>query len=199
MNAAALGMILAGAALFWWLRPRQAEGDAPASDAGMWRIEDGDAGLALPAAALELPTAGMLPGPSWSPPAAAAPYLSAIARAERVYGLPDQLLARLLWQESRYRADIIDGRSKSPAGAVGIAQFMPATAAEFGIDARDPWASIDAAGRYLSQLYRRFGNWPEALAAYNWGQGNVSRRGLDAAPAETRAYYSQIMADVGIA
>lgn len=195
MNAAALGMLMAGAALLWWLRPRMAQAAAAEGDADyavVWRAEDGDAGLSLP-------SAGMMPAASWTPPAAAAPYLSAIERAERVHGLPAGLLARLLYQESRYRADIIDGRSRSPAGAIGIAQFMPATAAEFGIDPRDPWASIDAAALYLSQLYRRFGNWSEALAAYNWGQGNVSRRGIDAAPAETRAYYSQIMADVGLA
>lgn len=147
---------------------------------------------------LSLP-ADLLPGSSWTPPAAAAPYLGAIETAERAYGLPSMLLARVLYQESRYRTDIISGATRSSAGAIGIAQFMPATAAEFGIDPRDPWASIDAAGRYLSQLYRRFGNWPAALAAYNWGQGNVSRSGLAAAPAETRAYYSQILSDVGLA
>lgn len=132
----------------------------------------------------------------WKPPAKYAP---AIAAAEDKHGIPRDMLARLLWQESRYREDIITGRVRSPAGAVGIAQFMPATAAQFGLDRLDPFASIDTAGRYLAQLYRRFGNWSEALAAYNWGQGNVSRKGLSLAPRETRTYYTSILADVNSA
>lgn len=135
----------------------------------------------------------------WIPPAAAKPYLSAIKAAEAKYGLPNNLLARLLQQESAYRQDIITGKVKSPVGAVGIAQFMPATARDFGINPLDPFASIDAAGKYLSQLYKQFKSWDKALAAYNWGQGNVSRKGLAKAPAETRNYFSQILADIGLA
>lgn len=132
----------------------------------------------------------------WRPPAKYAP---AIAAAEDRHGIPRDMLARLLWQESRYREDIITGRVRSPVGAAGIAQFMPATAAELGIDPLNPMQAIDAAGLYLSRLYRRFGNWTEALAAYNWGQGNVSRKGIANAPRETRNYYSQILADVNTA
>ncbi|MFZ4756686.1 MAG: transglycosylase SLT domain-containing protein [Burkholderiaceae bacterium] len=135
----------------------------------------------------------------WTPPASARPYLAAIVAAEDAYGIPRNMLARLLWQESRFRADIISGATRSPVGATGIAQFMPATAREFGIDPLDPFQSIDAAGRYLSKLYRRFGTWSQALAAYNWGQGNVARRGLANAPAETRTYYTSILADLGLA
>lgn len=135
----------------------------------------------------------------WTPPAAASPYLFDIARAEIRYGLPNNLLARLLYQESRYREDIITGRTKSPVGALGIAQFMPATAREMGIDPLNPAQAIDAAGRYLQRLHGRFGSWDKALAAYNWGQGNVARRGLDRAPAETRNYFSKILADLGLA
>jgi soluble lytic murein transglycosylase-like protein len=132
----------------------------------------------------------------WRPPEKYAP---AIAAAEARNGLPPDLLARQLWQESRYRPEIIDGTKRSAVGAIGIAQFMPATAREFGIDPTEPFQSIDAAARYMGQLYRRFGNWTEALAAYNWGQGNVSRKGLAAAPAETRNYYAQILGDVNAA
>ena len=132
----------------------------------------------------------------WHPPAQ---YASAIAYAEQQYGIAKDVLARLLYQESRYRQDIIDGSTTSPAGAMGIAQFMPATAADLGIDPLDPAQAIDAAGRYLATLYRRFGNWSEALAAYNWGQGNVSRKGIAAAPAETQKYYAQILGDVNAA
>lgn len=135
---------------------------------------------------------------NWEPPGSARPYLDAIREAEERYGLPPGLLARLLYQESRFREDVITGRVKSRAGALGIAQFMPATAKDLGIDPLDPYQAIDGAGRYLAQLYRRFGRWDEALAAYNWGQGNVSRRGLEAAPEETQRYWREIMSDIGM-
>lgn len=133
---------------------------------------------------------------TWRPPAQYAP---AIALAEDTYSIPRDLLARLLYQESRWRADIISGATRSPVGALGIAQFMPDTAAEMGIDPLNPRQAIDAAGRYLARLYRSLGSWSQALAAYNWGIGNVQRRGLDAAPLETRRYFSEILADVNAA
>ena len=119
------------------------------------------------------------------------PYIdSATAR----YGLPSGLLDKLLYQESRYRPDIINGSTKSSVGAIGIAQFMPATAAQFGIDPTNPYASIDAAAKYLSQLYGQFQDWDLAVAAYNWGPGNVAKynEGNATPPAETVAYVSAI-------
>lgn len=132
----------------------------------------------------------------WHPPQQ---YADTIAAAESRYGIPADLLARLLYQESHYRDDIITGRVKSPVGALGIAQFMPATAQEMGIDPLNPTQAIDGAGRYLRRLYDATGTWAQALAAYNWGLGNVRRKGLDAAPAETRSYYASILADVNSA
>jgi len=128
--------------------------------------------------------------------AAPVTYAGAIADAEAQNGIPSRMLERQLWQECRWRADIISGQTRSAVGAIGIAQFMPATAAEMGVDPTDPIASIYAAGRYMAGLYRKFGNWSEALAAYNWGQGNVARKGLASAPKETRNYYAEIIADV---
>jgi len=130
---------------------------------------------------------------SWHPPAK---YADAITQAETANAIPRDMLARLLWQESRYREDIINGTVRSSVGAMGIAQFMPATARELGIDPLDPFQAIPAAGRYLAKLYRMTGTWAQALAAYNWGIGNVLRRGLASAPTETRNYYSTILADV---
>lgn len=132
----------------------------------------------------------------WLWPSGAEPYRATINQAAQANGIPADLLARVLHQESRFRPDIIDGRVRSPVGAAGIAQFMPATAAEFGIDPLNPAQAIPAAARYLRRLYNRFGDWPRALAAYNWGQGNVARRGLDKAPAETRTYVAQVLGDV---
>lgn len=122
-----------------------------------------------------------------------APYDADFAAAEQTYNLPTGLLRRMAYQESRFNPN-----AKSPVGAMGIMQFMPATAAQFGIDPFDPHASIRAAGEYMAQLYGMAGSWRGALAAYNWGIGNVLRKGLDAAPAETVAYM-QIANDVGVA
>lgn len=134
----------------------------------------------------------------WSPEKVPPVYRAAIAGAETANGIPSGMLARLLYQESRYRPDIISGRTRSRAGAIGIAQFMPATAAEWGVDPFDPFSSIDGAGRYLAWLHRRVGSWAGALAAYNWGIGNVMKKGLSSAPVETQNYFGQILADLGL-
>ena len=130
----------------------------------------------------------------------AAPFLAAFSAAESKYGLPPDILNRVAYQESRY-----DPNAISPAGAIGLMQFMPATAKDFGINPADPFQSIDAAGRYLSQLYKMFGSWQQALAAYNWGPGNMrkhlARHGalnVAALPDETRKYLS-IASDIGVA
>lgn len=135
----------------------------------------------------------------WEIPPRGEPYRAAIDGAEIKYGIPHNLLARLLYQESRFREDIVTGAIRSSAGALGIAQFMPQTAAQFGIDPLDPPAAIDAAGKYLAQLFSQFGSWSLALAAYNFGPGNVAKHGLVDAPAETRDYVAQITSDVPVA
>lgn len=179
LTARVAAAALLASAAWVWMRSAQ---DAQASDATDW-TEIGDDLLNSARNAL-----GM-----WRAPQR---FAQLIADAEEAAGLPAMLLERLLYQESRYRDDIITGRVRSSAGALGIAQFMPATAAQLGIDPLDPAQAIPAAARYLRGLYRTFGNWTEALAAYNWGQGNVARKGLAQAPRETRLYYSQILADV---
>ena len=138
-------------------------------------------------------------GNLWSPPAAAAPYASAIAQAESRYGLPANLLARQLDIESNhFDPQVIDGTVKSRTGAIGIGQFMPATAAERSLDPTDPWRSIDQAAADMRAMYDKFGSWAAALAAYNWGQGNVQRKGLAAAPLETREYIAAILGPLGL-
>lgn len=123
-------------------------------------------------------------------------YRSAIAAAEFKYSLPTGLLHRLLYQESRFRTDIIEGKKISSAGAVGIAQIVPKW--HPSVDPYDPYASIDYAAGYLRELRKQFKTWAEVLAAYNWGPGNLKRSGMENMPAETREYVAAITSDVGV-
>lgn len=82
----------------------------------------------------------------------------------------------------------------SKAGAGGIFQHMPATAQELGIDPYDTTQSIQGGIKYMGQLLNRYqGDPTKALAAYNWGMGNLDRQGLQAAPAETQNYLKNIL------
>lgn len=133
-------------------------------------------------------------------PSGSEPYQAIIIPAGQDNGVPISILTWLLWKESRYNPVIIDGTKRSRVGALGIAQFMPATAVdELGSvnAALDPAQAIPGAARYLARLYNATGTWAQALAAYNWGIGNVQRKGIGAAPAETRDYYTTILAKAG--
>ncbi|XIA65213.1 lytic transglycosylase domain-containing protein [Bradyrhizobium sp. TZ2] len=106
--------------------------------------------------------------------------------AAEEHDIPIGFLARLLWQESRFRAKVV-----SSAGAQGIAQFMPRTAVEMGLrNPFDPLQAIPASAKFLRKLYDQFGNLGLAAAAYNAGGGRIekwlSRRST--LPKETRAY-----------
>src|SRR5688572_11003322 len=84
--------------------------------------------------------------------------------------------------------------ARSPAGAQGIAQFMPGTAAAMGLaDPFDPDASIDAQARLMRDLLGRFGSVPLALAAYNAGPGAVAACGCIPPFPETRSYVARIL------
>lgn len=84
-------------------------------------------------------------------------------------GIPPVLLARLLYKESYYNA-----KAGSRRGAEGIAQLTPSAIEELGLDPKtfqyfDPKTSIDTGAAYLARQYRRFGDWPSAVASYNAG------------------------------
>lgn len=112
---------------------------------------------------------------------------------EKRYNLPSGLLAAVAQIESKGNAGAI-----SPAGAKGLFQFMPSTEREYGINALDPAQAAPAAALKLSGLLTHYrGNLAAALSAYNWGEGNVDRKGLGRAPAETLAYAPKVMAAMG--
>jgi hypothetical protein len=75
---------------------------------------------------------------------------------------------------------------------------MPATAAGLGVDPTDTEQNVDGGVRYLAQLLQEFGgNQTLALAAYNWGPGNISKNGTSNWPTETTNYVSSILASIG--
>ena len=138
-------------------------------------------------------------------PARAAALLPDLKRAFQAEGVP----AALVWQAEA--ESTFNPSARSPAGAVGLYQFMPATAQQFGLSLKPQDERLDAiknaraAAKYLKLLHRRFGDWPLAFAAYNCGQGRVS--GIlsktggrtfddihDKLPAETRMYVPKIAA-----
>ena len=139
----------------------------------------------------------------WNPPATAAPYIQDLRGAETSIGLPFNLLARVAYQESRFRSDIISGQTASSAGALGIMQIVPRWHPDV-----DPLNTTDAiyyAGNYLKGLENQFGSWSKALAAYNWGPTNLKKaidyygeNWITTTPKETQNYVSQITSDIGI-
>lgn len=121
--------------------------------------------------------------------------------------LPDQLKYLTIVESG------MNPKALSPAGALGLWQFMPSTGRMFGLDGDwyvdercDPWKATEAASKYLKQLHGMFDDWELALAAYNCGPGNV-RRAIRRSgyketfweiynylPRETRSYVPQFMA-----
>lgn len=113
----------------------------------------------------------------------AGPYLDMARSAARRNRVPEDLFLRLVHQESRWNP-----RARSHAGALGLAQLMPATARVLGVDPHDPYQNLDGGARYLRQQYEEFGSWRLALAAYNAGPSAVQRHGGVPPFRETRNY-----------
>ncbi|CAI9399299.1 transglycosylase SLT domain-containing protein [Nocardioides sp. T2.26MG-1] len=127
--------------------------------------------------------------------AASTPYASLFEAAGQRYGVSAELLSAVARQESGYNP-----RATSPAGAQGLMQLMPGTAAGLGVkNAYDPAQAVDGAARLLSSLLDRFGSTPLALAAYNAGPGAVLRYdGIPPYP-ETTNYVRSVMSMLGAA
>lgn len=136
------------------------------------------------------------------------PYLYHIANEVKKRNMPAEI-ALLPFIESAYVT-----KAKSPVGASGLWQFMPATGRHYGLEKtelydgrHDIYAATNAALNYLEYLHGLFGDWSLALAAYNWGEGNVGRAinraralGLEPTyenlrmPNETRNYVPKLLA-----
>ena len=109
-----------------------------------------------------------------------------VEKSAAEYRMPVEYFTRLIWQESTFRTDVT-----SPAGARGVAQFMPGTAAARGLaDPFDPEQAIPKAAELLKDLAQRFGNLGLAAAAYNGGPTRTAAwlQGRGTLPSETRSY-----------
>ncbi|SDF10310.1 Cell wall-associated hydrolase, NlpC family [Blastococcus fimeti] len=116
------------------------------------------------------------------------PYANLFTAAAGRHGVDASLLAAVASVESNF-----DPSAVSPAGAQGLMQFMPATAAGLGVTALDPASAVDGAARYLKSLTGQFGSTELALAAYNAGPGTVSRYGGIPPYPETQNYVRTVM------
>ena len=116
-------------------------------------------------------------------------FAPALRRAAQRWNVSATLLAAQLYAESGFNPF-----ARSSVGALGIAQFMPATARAFGLDnPLDPEQAIDAQAHLMRDLLRQFGSVPLALAAYNAGPGAVSACGCVPSFPETRGYVARIL------
>jgi hypothetical protein len=134
----------------------------------------------LPQSAAALPASGAA--------LAGVPYANLFTQAANRHGVDASRLAAMASQESGFNASAV-----SPAGAQGLMQFMPSTAAGLGVNPLDPSSAIDGAARYLSTLTQQFGSTDLALAAYNAGPGTVSRYGGIPPYTETQNYVRAVM------
>jgi len=108
---------------------------------------------------------------------------NAIRTAAGDEGIEDRMLTAVLYIESRF-----EHQSISSAGAEGLGQLMPGTAAGLGVDPRDPWQNVLGAARLLRADYAEFRSWPATLAAYNAGSAAVRRWGGIPPYSETQWY-----------
>jgi soluble lytic murein transglycosylase-like protein len=140
-------------------------------------------------AATTMALSGATAGTSALPPGV--PYGAEITAAARRHGLDPALLAGLVRQESNFNPT-----AGSPAGARGLTQLMPGTAAGLGVtDVTDPLQSLEGGAKYLKQQLDAFGgDVTKALAAYNAGPGAVQRFGGVPPYAETQNYVQKVQA-----
>ena len=121
------------------------------------------------------------------------------------YGVNASILRGIAQVESGFDPNIISGRKRSPKGAIGLMQFMPGTAQQYGIDPTDPEQSKMGAGHFMADMLSMFGgDYDAALAGYNWGPHKVQRMrkmyGGDwkaHIPSSVRKYIQNVRANAG--
>lgn len=153
----------------------------------VWIMGNAAASAVEPTAAVEITG---LPLTTASDSAGPAEWRARVAELAAKYDLSPALIEALVWQESRWRTNAV-----SPVGARGLAQLMPGTARQMGVDPDDPHANLEGGARYLRQQLDAFdGDLEKALAAYNAGPGRVQRAGGIPPIRETQLYVAAILA-----
>lgn len=142
------------------------------------------------------PSGEPIPGPSTPKGYTWADIEEAFRHASYEWNIPDGVLKAMADIESAFRPEIISGEVKGAAGEIGIMQITPRWHPD--VDPYDPIHSIWYAAGWMNDLYRRFGDWRLAIAAYNWGPTNLAQKGYDAAPSTTKTYVSRVAAVTGI-
>lgn len=128
-------------------------------------------------------------------------YSGTIASTATALNIPPALALAQANAESGQKQFNPDGSLvTSSAGAIGIFQLEPGTASGLGVDPASPTQNIQGGLSYLAQQFQTFGNWFDALAAYNWGPGNVQRAQNSGSPypASVQQYASSILSNAGI-
>lgn len=110
-----------------------------------------------------------------------------MVKAATRFNVPHDLAYRLIRQESQFNPN-----ARSNVGAIGLAQLMPDTAKELHVDASNPIENLVGGLKYLSQQYKRWGDWKLALASYNAGPGAVAKYGGIPPYRETQNYVDRI-------
>jgi soluble lytic murein transglycosylase-like protein len=130
------------------------------------------------------------PPPVWAEglPGQGPRWAAAVDATAQRYGIDGRLFAALVWSESGFSPGVV-----SHAGALGLAQLMPGTAAGLRVDPRDPLQNLDGGARYLRTQLDAFGRVDLALAAYNAGPGRVRRAGGIPAIVETQLYVTRVL------
>lgn len=123
--------------------------------------------------------------------------LPLIRRQESAFAMPPGLLEAVAEKESAFRHDIIVGETLGGAGEEGIMQLKPQYHLSSFDERTNPRIAIPYAAKYLAQNFLRFGNWRDAVAAYNCGPTRLEATGIQSCPAVTRSYLAFVEARVG--
>lgn len=129
------------------------------------------------------------------------PYAETITKASRETGVDAGVIAAQIMAESGGNSGAVNKKTATGEPSLGISQFQPATAKQYGVDVNDPHSSISGQARFMKDLLNQFGgDYAKALAAYNWGPSRVEKAvekyGTDwmsKAPTETQAYVKKIL------
>lgn len=201
MDNKSWGIIAVLGGIAAWLYYQQQQTPGTASDSAVSFTDDPLASVSDVVVASTAGWKSVGEGPTW---------IDSLNAVEQQYGIPTDLLARVAYQESHFRPDIITGAKTSSVGALGMMQLMPQDYASVRVarpfTPADTIAQMDEAAQALVSHYNRFKSWPMALAAYNDGEGNTHavitgvidpKTGKPRVfPKQTTDYLAQVLADV---